>query len=129
MQSTLIRRETERTISEAPAPPQRGARSLKRRSRATLCWGVAAFVLLQIGLRVVIDTFCPSLRDPTFEIKASQLQKALDRFPDKKPLTVCMFGSSVTGRCFNGKYLERLLAQDGIEPAVLFNMSDHAAGP
>jgi hypothetical protein len=90
---------------------------------------LASFVLLQVGLRVVIDFWQPRLRDPTFEIKYQQFQKALSRCADRRSVSVCMFGSSVTGRAFNGKYVEKLLAESGFTPAVAYNMSDHAAGP
>src|SRR5437588_3650241 len=105
MESTLTRTEARPDFPASKQPSGR-SRQVGPRSRAALLWGLVSFALLQGGLRLAIDYWLPDLRDPTFEIKARQFAHALSQHTGQKPLTVCMFGSSVTGRTFNGKYLE-----------------------
>src|SRR5947209_2301076 len=128
MQSTLTRTHARPDLSRTERPMPR-SRQFGPRSRAALVCGVITFAVLQVGLRLAIDYWLPDLRDPTFEIKARQFQHALSLHVGQKPLSVSMFGSSVTGRTFNGKYLETLVTQQMGKPVVVFNMSDHAAGP
>jgi hypothetical protein len=101
---------------------------LQRRGRATLLWGAAALLLLQGGLRLAIDHCWPQLRDPTFETKAQELARLIANAPEP-PVTVVMFGSSVTLNSFKAKDLEGALAEKLARPAVVVNMGSYGAGP
>jgi hypothetical protein len=101
---------------------------MRRRTRATLCWAVAALVLIQGGLRLAIDRWWPELRDPTFEIKARRLSRVVAQSP-QPPVTVVMFGSSVTSNSFKAKDLEERLSRELGRPAAVVNMASHGAGP
>src|SRR5437879_10319017 len=127
MLSTLIR--------EAVAPVVRqnvmaasGRTSMQRRARSTLLCALTVFVLMQLTLRIGIDTCWPVLRDPTFEIKSRRLDRVLGQYP-RPPVTVLMLGSSVTGNAFKATFLEDLLAKELGRGAAVFNMASLGAGP
>ena len=103
-------------------------RSLQRHGRGAILWGLAGFVLLQIGLRVLIDFPYPVLRDPRFETKARQLEDLVRRAPGH-PFTVITLGSSVTYHAYHAKLLEEVLAAEGGRPCVVYNMAEGGAGP
>jgi hypothetical protein len=134
MQSTLTRRErqTTRFISAPPCPPM-SLSHWQRRSRATLGWTVAAFILLQVGFRVGIDYGLPELRDPVFEIRARPLERRIAQVREarlpRQPATVLMMGSSITESAFKGQFLEDLLSKELERPAVVFNMGRPGGGP
>jgi hypothetical protein len=127
MQSLLVRESDERHCPEVAAPMQR-PRLLRQRTRATLWWGVATFVVCQAGLRLFIDSCYPEFRDPTFEIKARALQEAIagSVFP---PVCVYMVGSSITGNGFHAKLVEERLCKELDRPCLVFNMSSRNSGP
>ena len=128
MQSTLTREVVEQPSVETPPP--RGKEKLRRSGRSAVLWGLATFILLQAGLRLLIDHSMPTLRDPRFEIKAAQFEKAVKRAAAKgQPLTVCMLGTSVTAHAFNSKLIEERLRAAGHANPVVYNMSDFGTSP
>jgi hypothetical protein len=124
MPSTLLQTQ-EATLRQASEPARGG---LRRHGRATLLWAVASFILLQLGLRVGIDSCWRVLRDPTFEIKARRLERLISQSP-QPPITVLMFGSSVTGNSFKAAALEERLGKELGRTAAVFNMANLGAGP
>jgi len=100
----------------------------QRRGRATLLWALATLALVQTGLRVAIDNVWPTLRDPTFEIKAGRLARLIAKSPEP-PITVLAFGSSVVSNCFRAKQIEDRLTNEFGRPAVVMNMASNGGGP
>lgn len=127
MQNTLTHDAAEKHC-QSPAVVVRGSCALHSRSRATLGWALATFVLVQVGLRILIDYWYPAFRDPSFEIKAGRLQRAIEA-STSPPVTVVMVGSSLTGNGFHAKYLENILRADLHQPCLVYNMSSRASGP
>lgn len=57
-----------------------------RKASATLLWAVAAFILLQVGLLVLTDTWWIRFRDPVYGPKIARLRQRLqpvDRGQDR----------------------------------------------
>jgi hypothetical protein len=106
----------------------RSKRTLNQRARATLWWGLAAFLLWQASLRIGIDYALPELRDPVFETKARQLERTLARLP-QPPTSVLMLGSSITESAFKAKFLEDLLSEKLERPVAVVNMARPGGGP
>ncbi len=106
--------------------PSREATRLQRRSAATLAWGLGALVAVQLGLRLLIDGYCPELRDPTFEIKARRLARLVAATP-APPVTVVALGSSVTRSGFMAQAVEEQLGRQLGRRAAVVNLSGHGA--
>jgi hypothetical protein len=110
-----------------PRTASRKKRALQAASRAALLWAVAAIILTQAAIRVVIDNAWPELRDPTFEIKARRLSNLIGEHKER-PLVVLMTGSSVTSNAFKAKQLEENLGTELNRDVVVFNMGCHGGG-
>jgi hypothetical protein len=98
-----------------------------KRSRAALLWGLAGFVLLQLGLAAAIEGWLPEIRDPEYGHRLRRLAGRTTATP--RPRTVIMLGSSRTTRGFHARRLESALAQRGDGPVVAFNFGTTGAGP
>jgi hypothetical protein len=112
----------------APAPaaaPRRARRPLARRARAALLWGVAGFVLFQLGLALAIEGWLPELRDPHYAYKARRLEKRLQAGATP---SVVMLGSSRTVFALRGQSIEKDLGGRG-GAALVFNFGVPGAGP
>jgi hypothetical protein len=115
-----------RDTSGSDARPTRVRRF--RRQRSALLWGVATFVVLQLGLTLSRESWLPELRDPAFGAKMKRLaQRRRGAGPD--PVTAVMLGSSRTVYGFRGKLLEAAVAKAQERPAVVFNLGIYGAGP
>jgi len=115
-----------RIEKESPSIDRR--RTAQRHACQSLFWGVAAFVVLQAGLRLAIDCRCPEMRDPTFEVRVSQLRQIIAQ-SDQPPDLVFMVGSSVTIGAFKARNVEDLLKQELDRPFVVANMANYGGGP
>lgn len=124
MQTTLNR------LRNGPPVPEEARRVGRRqhRGRVALLGGLATFVLIQIGLRLLIDFYYPAFRDPRFATKASQLKHLISCCPSP-PRTVITLGSSVTYHAYQAKLLEEILAGEEVDPSVVYNMADGAGSP
>jgi hypothetical protein len=102
-------------------------RSLDRRGRRALLYGVASFVALQLGLAVAIERWMPDLRDPTYGIKLRLLNRRMATVTAKPP-TVVVVGTSRVEYGLLGQALEEQLAPTlGVRP-VVFNFGVSGAG-
>lgn len=104
------------------------AKTRRRSARGTLLWALTAFVCFQGGLRVLIDSYFPVLRDPVFERKVQQLETLLVKC-GARPKIVITLGSSSTYHAYHGKLLEEILADNGHDPCVVYNLAEGGAGP
>ena len=122
MQSVLT------TEGKKAAPVLTRKQTFGRRMRGTLLLSLAAFVLFQAGLRLIIDEWQPELRDPPFEIKYRQLTGLVNQHR-QPPATVVFLGSSMTAHgirpALMGPPLEVALGR----PVVGYNLGINGAGP
>src|SRR5438105_11251 len=108
-----------RFLTESPLPtPARG--------RAAVLWGIAAFVLGQLALIIVLERWRPDLCDPEYGWRLDRLEKQLAAEPDR-PLLVAL-GSSRVGCGLRPEALPPCCLENGKRPLV-FNMSLTASGP
>src|SRR5215470_5853431 len=124
MPATLLRPEKEMQSEAAPAPRPCTCATRRRRGRAAILWGLALFVLTQVGLRLFIERVRPALRDPTFEIKYQQLVRQVAAFPEA-PLKVVFLGSSMTAHGIDAAALDAPLSAAARHPALAFNFGIH----
>src|SRR5437588_1933272 len=96
--------------------------------RATLVWGVATFVVLQLGIAIAIETFMPDWRDPVFGVKIRLLTRRTVAAPAHVP-TVVMVGSSRVENGLLAHNLETQLSAACAQPLVVFNFGLSGAGP
>src|SRR6266542_2056202 len=101
---------------------------MTRHSGATLLWGLAGFVALQLGLLASIQWWTPEFRDPFYAYKARQLRGRTVGVSER-PLTVVMLGSSRTTFGLKGGALEPRLAEQAGRPVAVFNFGLTGAGP
>jgi hypothetical protein len=118
------------TVVHSPdpaAPPHPRRRRLARSARSALFWGVAVFLVSQLGLALAIEWRLPELREPYYAYKAERLQERIEAAPAAP--TVVMLGSSRVVYGLRGQSLERELAgRDGDSP-IVFNFGMPGAGP
>src|SRR5262249_52948726 len=126
MPATLLRPEKEMQSEPTPRPSVCATR--RRRGRAAILWGLALFVLTQVGLRLFIERVRPALRDPTFEIKYQQLVRQVAAFPEA-PLKVVFLGSSMTAHGIDAAALDGPLSAAAQHPTLAFNFGIHRSGP
>jgi hypothetical protein len=95
-------------VANPPAPV-----GLRRKWARSAVWcGLAAFILLTVGMAAAVDTVWPEWRDPEFGCRVDQLREWKAKAPER-PLVVA-FGSSRT--------------QMGIVPGVM-NLADEPDSP
>jgi hypothetical protein len=101
---------------------------LQARARSGIIFGLALFVLLQLGLGALVEGWRPELRDPTFEIKYRQLARLLSKHK-QPPATVVFLGSSMTASGVDAGKLEEPLAASLGRPVVSYNLGINGNGP
>jgi len=91
-------------------------------------WGLAAFLVLQVSLALVVGWGpWPFLRDPYYGYKAFLLRDRLAR--SEHPLTVVVLGTSRTLHGLDAGALEQPLGEALGRPVTVFNMAQEGAGP
>lgn len=113
-------------MKESSACSRRRAR-LAARSRATVCWIAAFFVLSQLTLVLLMEYRQPMFRDPETGVKYQRLQAARSREPDR-PLYLVL-GSSRAGLGFRGDLISSWPAPPGEKQPLLFNFALPGHGP
>jgi hypothetical protein len=103
-------------------------RAPARVGRSALTWGMATFLVLQLGIAVGIETALPSWRDPIFGVKIRLLTQRTIAAPTRVP-TVVMVGSSRVENGLLAQALETQLATASGQPMVAFNFGLSGAGP
>jgi hypothetical protein len=104
----------------------RSTRPRRPSVKATLGWGAAAFVGLQLALCLAMEHWDPDFPDPEFGQRAALL-KAESRADPKRPVLV-LVGSSRCIRALQPEQLPPLYTPSGIRP-VVFNCSHSGSGP
>ena len=99
-----------------------------RVGRSALVWGVATFVVLQLGIAVAIETVMPGWRDPVFGVKIRLLTGRTVAAPVHVP-TVVMVGSSRVENGLLAQALETQVAAACGRQVVAFNFGLSGAGP
>lgn len=107
---------------EIPFPPRRTA--LVGRGRVALLWGVALFLLAQVGLNLTLVTAWP-VRDPEYGRRLTALRQRLRERQPGRPLTLLM-GSSRVAMNVRPGLMEIHQSRSG--PTV-FNFGICRAGP
>jgi hypothetical protein len=114
--------DAEKEVSVPTAQEKR-----QRRGRSSLVWGVAGFVVLQLGLFTYLRLGGMGLRDPDYAYKAGRLrQRTADR--QARPLTIVMVGSSRTAFGLRARGLEDELTDTAGRPVAIFNFGLYGAG-
>jgi hypothetical protein len=103
-------------------------RRLAQRSRTALAWGLAAFVVLQVGLSAAIAVWWPAMGDPDCDYKKQRLCQRHHQ-SGGRATAVWMLGSSRTALGFKGKELEERLGRETGRPVIAFNFGLTGAGP
>jgi hypothetical protein len=107
-----------------------------RRAWQAFAWGAAIFVVLQLGLTAIMESWLPQLRDPTYGFKLRGLRRKMraaglgDSAKTPRPAkVVVMLGTSrvTTGLC--GAVVEGELARKLGCPVVLYNFGVPADSP
>jgi hypothetical protein len=93
-----------------------------------LLWGIATFIVLQLGMAVAIETFMPDWRDPVYGIKFRRLTQRTVAAPMRGP-TVVMVGSSRVEHGLLAHNLEDQLSAACGQRVVAFNFGLSGAGP
>src|SRR5438445_472512 len=88
---------------------------LQRRSRGSLLWGLAAFVLSQLALALAIEFRLPELRDPEYGLRIHLLRPRYQAGPGsdrgrERPFTIIMLGSSRATFGFRADQIEAALS-------------------
>lgn len=122
---TTLRPGTEDVLVRRPVLVCAPVRTRRRHStcaRAALLWGAGAFLLIQLGLALAIDSGRLGLRDPLYTDKAEILRRQ-SRVGKK---TVVMLGSSRTVYGLRGNVARAALGGDEV---TVFNFGLPGAGP
>jgi hypothetical protein len=110
-------------------------RSWWRQARASVMSGVAGFLLMQLGLSLLIETWWPHPRDPFYAFKADRLFARIDQTEEPAALTpapsklVLVLGSSRTANGLRGLAVEEELSQNLGQPVILFNLGEPGGSP
>jgi hypothetical protein len=99
-----------------------------RRACLTVCGGLALFVLVQVGLRLWIDTRAGWLSDPEYAARLARLRPRARGEAERPPLLVVMFGSSRTQYGLRGLQLQARLSRELGWPVRVHNFGRPAAG-
>src|SRR5262249_30761087 len=109
----------------APVPVRRASAA---RSRRTLLWGLAWFVLVQAGLFAAMQLWAPHWLDPEYGAKAARLRRRLSA-PGDRPFFIAALGSSLTDFGLRGRPVEQTLEQALGRPVLVANFGVPGAGP
>jgi hypothetical protein len=115
--------EQDVTMTRSPRKPSQDP----RRACLAVCGGLVLFVLVQVGLRLWIDTRAGWLRDPEYAARLARLRSRAPRGAER-PLLVVMFGSSRTQYGLNGLQLQADLSRELGRPVRVHNLGRSASG-
>lgn len=112
-------------------PPARSAKPRpplppRRRARAAIAWGFAAFAFLTLGMFLVMDVADTKLRDPEYGRRVRHLRHRLDEHPERP--FVAIIGSSRASMGIRPSVWEETRPGTPNDP-LLFNMSLVGSGP
>ena len=99
-----------------------------RRAGVAVLAGLAAFVLLQLGLAVVVETTAPEVRDPLYGCRLERVRRRLCSAPEQ-PRTVIMLGSSRTRFGFRAGKEDESWGRALGRPVAAFNFGIDGGGP
>jgi len=103
-------------------------RRLRARARSALAWGLATFVVLQLGLAACLLWVVPSLRDLGYHIKLTRLRQRFEH-ADNGTVRVVMVGSSRTAFGLAGQTVEKELTGELGRPVLVYNFGQYGSGP
>jgi Protein of unknown function (DUF1574) len=104
-------------------------RELRRRGRASLLSGLAAFLLGQLVLALAIEFALPELRDPEYGTRIRLLQERYRSLRRKRPFTVVVLGSSRITFGLRTDLIEAELSRQCQRPVLVFNFGITGGGP
>lgn len=107
-----------------PVAPTR--RERRRQASVAVLAGVAAFLILQIGLGIAGECIL-LIKDPGYADKELRLSRQEAAYPGAP--AVVMLGTSRTGFAFHAGRIREQLARDLGGPAMAFNFGIPASGP
>jgi hypothetical protein len=110
--------------------PQRSLRAdgPRRAARAAVLWALAAFILLQAGLELAIETWLPGLRDEFCYRKLKQVERHFAAAPPDATRIVVL-GTSASFCNLHGEALERELHRAGGGKVAAYNFGIPGSSP